>query len=194
MSVLVILWPEASELRFRAWGLMLQMLGVATVWFDLTSTARKFGKRGFVRRTVDWLRAFFGQKVVIGSAGEAMAITGTRARLKQRRPTNPDAAIPDRLSTLEENIDFLDKDLDSVYQEIDKRIDEFDGRIKAESGKLDLAIRDLKSTLEDATVGNFAALAFGTVWLAIGMVLGTMAPEFAKLVDAEWRAVSWTIS
>jgi len=176
------------------WGLMLQMLGVATVWFDLTSTARKFGKHGFVRRTLDWLRAFFGQKVVIGAAGTAMAIAGMRGRLKQRRPINPDAAIPDRLSTLEENIDFLDKDLDSAYQEIDKRTDELDGRIKAESGKLDQAIRDVKSTLEDATVGNFATLAFGTVWLAIGMVLGTMAPEFAKLVDDEWRAVSWTIS
>lgn len=54
--------------------MLLQLIGVFTVWFDLTSTARKFGKGGFVRRTLPWLQAFFGRDVVLATIEAAVSV------------------------------------------------------------------------------------------------------------------------
>ena len=37
--------PDASDFRVRALGMVLQSIGVLTVWLDLTATARNFGTR-----------------------------------------------------------------------------------------------------------------------------------------------------
>ncbi len=194
-SLLIFVWTGPglatgpSDLRLRTWGMLLQLLGVFTVWFDLTSTARKFGKGGFVRHTLVWLRALFGRSVVIGGAAGAIGVAGMRARMKGRRPIQPNAPLPDRVATLETNVEKIDEDLDAAYREIDKRADEVDAKIKAESGERDRSIREVKTSLEDATTGNFSALAFGAAWLAIGVVLATWAPEIVKVVGGQWDEV-----
>lgn len=194
-GLLIFVWPGPplptgpSDLRLRTWGMLLQLLGVLTVWFDLTSTARQFGKGGFVRRTLVWLKAFFGRSVVIEAAGAAIGIAGGRVRPKVRHPIQAHAPLSDRVAALETNVEKIDEDLDAAYREIDKRAAELDANIKAENAERDRAIREVKTSLEDAATGNFATLAFGVAWLAVGVLLATWAPEIVKIVGGEWGEV-----
>jgi hypothetical protein len=188
-GLLIFVLPGPSDLRLRMWGMMLQLLGVVTVWLDLTGTARKFGKGGLVRRTLAWLREFAEGSKVIALGGVAAVFAGMKGRAKVRRPIKADAPLPDRVATLETNVELLDKDLDAAYQEIGNRANELDAKIKAESEKHDQAIREVKTSLEDAAVGNFATLAFGAAWLAIGIVLATLASDIVKLAAGQWCEV-----
>ena len=41
--VFILRSPGESDFRVKTLGMVLQLIGVGTVWFDLTSTARAFG-------------------------------------------------------------------------------------------------------------------------------------------------------
>jgi hypothetical protein len=74
--------------------MVLQLIGVLTVWLDLTATARHFGKSGFMRPTWRWLKAgIFGRNVVLSASGASIGISGGRARMKVRRPIQAGAPL-----------------------------------------------------------------------------------------------------
>ena len=75
-GLLIFAWPGPSDLRLRTWAMLLQLIGVITVWLDLTSTARRFGKGDIMGRTLAWLRAFFGQNVTVAAIGASMGVAG----------------------------------------------------------------------------------------------------------------------
>ena len=62
-----------------------------------------------------------------------------------------------------------------------------------EKDALEQAIRDVRWDLEEAAAGNFAVLAFGAVWLAIGVIVATLSPEIAKIVAGQWTEVMKTL-
>lgn len=182
-----------SDFRLRTWGMVLQLFGVFTVWFDLTDTARKFGKGGFLRRTVEWLRAFLGRRVVVGATGIATASITGKARARVRWPIQPGAPLPDRVSTVEENLKKVDDDLDAAFREIELRAGELGDRIDTEHSERSRAIQDIRKSLEEAATGNLATLAFGAAWLALGVILATWAPEIVKVVGGHWDEVRGTL-
>lgn len=55
------------------------------------------------------------------------------------------------------------------------------------------AIRDVRRDLKEAAAGNFAVLAFGAAWLAIGVIVAAFAPEIAKIVAGQWTEVIKTL-
>ncbi len=128
-----ILFTGPSDLRLRLWGLGLQLIGVATVWSDLTSTARKFGRDGIIRAIVDWLKAFLAQHRVIEVPLAEMMVAADTVRAKVRRPIVSTAPLPDRVTAVEINIQKIDQDLDTVHKEIDAAIDDVKARISVEA-------------------------------------------------------------
>jgi hypothetical protein len=90
---------------------------------------------------------------------------------------------------LETNVQRIGERLDAAYREIDRAAGELYTKIKGESEARNAAIGEVKKNVEEAATGNLAALAFGVVWLAIGIVLSTLAPEIVKLVGGQWREV-----
>jgi hypothetical protein len=195
ISILIFIWPAPvlatgpSDLRLRTWGLLLQLIGVVTVWLDLTSTARKFGKGSLLRRTWVWLKAAFGRNIIVSASGASFGISTANARVKIRRAIRPGAALPDRVTDLETNVQKIDDDLDDAYKEIGQRAAELDAKIKSEEKKHTAAIGEVRKSLEEAAAGNLATLLFGVVWLAIGIGIATLAPELVKLQAGEWRDV-----
>lgn len=185
--LLIFLWPnpkpgsDPSDIWLRTWGMLLQLLGVFTVWYDLTSTARKFGKGGFMRRTWLWLKAFSGRSTGIATASTVLNVIGGTGRIKVRWPIQPEALLPDRVAALEANIEQIDKDLDNTCREIDKRTDALGAKIVSERQARDRAIQEVNTSLMDTVTGNFTALAFGAAWLAIGIVVATWSPEIVRI-------------
>ena len=184
--------PNGGDVRLRVLAVALQLIGAWTVWRDLTLTARQFGKSDILGSTWGWLKAGFSNRSIVASAtGLSMSSATGRARGKARITIDPTASIEKRIINLEYFTEQIDKSIDAAYKEIDGRAAELEGKVKAESAARSAAIADVQRSLESAATGNFAHLAFGAVWLAVGAVLGTLAPEIAHIVAGRgcdvWR-------
>jgi len=186
-AVVAVIWvwpaPNASDLRVRLLGMVLQLVGIATVWLDLTDAARHFGKGGaisFLVSTGKWLKAgIFGSNVTLDVHSGRMIVRGGRPRLKVRRTISPESPLPERIAALEALATQIDADLDNAFKEIEERASELKTKISTEAAAREHSINDVKRSLESTTTGNYAPLAFGAFWLAVGVVLATLAPEIA---------------
>jgi hypothetical protein len=175
--------PDAGDSRLRLWSLILQLIGAWTVWRDLTSTARQFGKPGILTSTFDWLKAgFAGRKVVLLGGVASLGMGSSSARGKVRTTIDAAAPIEDRVKNLEALARQIDDSVDEAYKEIDRRADKLGEQIKAEAIARSGEVAGLRQMLESAVTANFGHLAFGAFWLAIGAILGTLAPEITKIV------------
>lgn len=179
-----------SDFRIRTWGMFLQLLGAVTVWLDLTDSARKFGKGGFLKSTWKWLKAgIFGRTITLHVAGSQHTITGGKARIKQRRTIDPRSPIDSRMEALEYNLNKIDEDLTGAYKEIADSASELKEQIKSETANRQEAHKGLQKDLQEAIVGNYTKLAFGAAWVVVGIVISAWAPELAKMVAGQWSAV-----
>lgn len=106
-----------------------------------------------------------------------------------RKPINPDASTADRLAALESNFQQVDEDIDGIYSEIDEKSKELNNKIQQEANERQIEIGRIESRLDHAATGNLTILAFGVVWLAVGVVISTLAPEIAKIAAGQFRAV-----
>ncbi len=170
--------------------MFLQLLGAITVWLDLTDSARKFGKGGFLKSTWEWLQAgIYGRTVsVSASCSSAFAIGGS-ARIQQRRNLDPNASTNSRLEALEFNLSKIDTELSSAFTAIEESASKLKDQISEESRKRDEAHKELQKDLQEAIVGNYTKLAFGAAWVVVGIVISAVAPEIARLVAGQWSVV-----
>lgn len=181
---IIFLWPGPSDLRLRLLGLALQLLGILTVWHDLTSTAGKFGMSGIFRSLWVWLKEFsYKPRMVYADISEQVNAVDS-ARVKKRWTTKANASLAERVSKLEENFLWLDQDLSSMQQAIDRKTSELDSKINTHREFADSSIREVKERLKETATGNFPLLAFGAWWLAVGVFLATVAPEIWLMSQA----------
>lgn len=182
--------PNASDFRVKLLGMVLQLVGILTVWLDLTAAARHFGKGGplsFFAGTWTWLKAgVFGSNVTLDVHSAHMIVRGGRPRLKVRRTISPASPLPERIAALEALATQIDADLDNAFKEIEERASELKTEISAEAAAREHSINDVKRSLENTATGNYAPLAFGAFWLAVGVVLATLAPEIALAAAGRW--------
>jgi len=189
---LIYLWPAPSESDFRvkSWGMVLQLVGVFTVWFDLTSTARTFGKIGMAERTRKWLKAGFSRDATVMLTGvSAQASASSFCRASVRWPIESAADHARRIEAVEKNIVKIDEDIGAIFRELDQQSAVARERAANEEQMRAQAIAEVRRELIEASVGNFPVLVFGAVWLAVGVVLSTWAPEIAKVAAGNWRSV-----
>lgn len=191
---LAVIWlwpaPDASDFRVRLLGMVLQLVGILTVWHDLTAAARHFGKGGplsFFVSTWEWLKAgIFGPPTISLGGSASVGLDVITGRGGARQPVKPDAALAVRVAALEANLAQIDADLDRALKEIDERTSELKTEISAEAAAREHSINDVKRSLENTATGNYAPLAFGAFWLAVGVVVATLAPEIALAAAGRW--------
>ena len=96
----------------------------------------------------------------------------------------------ERVTALEVVVAQIDAGLDSALKEIDERTSELKTKISTEAAAREHSIGDVKRSLESTATGNYAPLAFGAFWLAVGVVLATLAPEIALAAAGRWGELS----
>lgn len=188
----IFIWraPGESDFRIKTLGMILQLIGVGTVWFDLTNAARTFGKTGMIQRTKEWLKAgFTGDAAVLFSVASAQANATCSARATVRWPIDPNAVNSARIEALEKNLAKIDEDINALFQELDRHAAVARERVSNEENMRAQAVAEVRRELIEASVGNFPILVFGAVWLAVGVVLSTWAPEIAKITAGKWGGV-----
>ena len=92
----------------------------------------------------------------------------------------------ERVTALEALAVQIDAGLDNAFKEIDERTSELKSKISAEAAAREHSINDVKRSLENTATGNYAPLAFGAFWLAVGVMLATLAPEIALAATGRW--------
>lgn len=182
--------PGESDFRVKTLGMVLQLIGVGTVWFDLTSTARAFGKSGMLMRTKKWMKdGFSGDAMVMLTGVSAQASASSFGRATVRCPVDETADQDRRIEALEKNIGKIDEDIGAIFRELDQQSVVAKERAANEEQMRAKAVAEVRRELIEASVGNFPVLVFGAVWLAVGVVLSTWAPEIAKVAAGNWHSV-----
>ena len=188
--VFILRSPGESDFRVKTLGMVLQLIGVGTVWFDLTSTARAFGKTGMLVRTKNWLKdGFSGDATIVMMGATAQANATSSCRATVRWPIDSAADHERRIEAVEKNIGKIDEDIGAIFRELDQQSAVARERAANEEQMRAQAVAEVRRELIEASVGNFPVLVFGAVWLAVGVVLSTWAPEIAKIAAGNWRSV-----
>lgn len=188
----IFIWRSLGESDFRVktLGMILQLIGVGTVWFDLTSAARTFGKTGMIQRTKEWLKTgFTGDAAVLRSGVSAHANLTSCERATVRWSIDPNAVIPARIEALEKNLGKIDEDVNVLFRQLDQHTAVARERASNEENMRAQAVAEVRRELIEASVSNFSILVFGAVWLAVGVVLSTWVPEIAKIAAGNWAGV-----
>ncbi|XYJ11394.1 hypothetical protein ACSUZJ_05245 [Telluria sp. B2] len=172
--------PEYDS-HVRLWALTLQLLGTATVWWDLTHTAKEHGAGPSLRKAWDSIKSAFGFRPPVSAhvlivEGCEMTISGGRISIWQQSQT-----VEARLAYLEQFVRSLDKELGNIHGAIAEQGRKQTADLKQLGKDLRRENQQLGAKLTDALVGNFATLHFGVIWLVIGMILASAPVEITNL-------------
>lgn len=193
-TMLCFSYPGPSDFRVRAWGGALQLIGLVTVWYDLSAVGRAYGKPGWVKGTLEWVKAgLFGTSVTLVARDATIRWNCSTARVTQRDRAPDGATLDRRIVALEANFQKLDQELGDALGLIEKARNDAQSNLEKEREDRKAANAAAAKQLEDAVVGNHAVLSAGVVWLAFGVIFATFSPEIVKVLAGNWRAVWATV-
>lgn len=172
--------PEYDR-HIRLWALTLQLLGTATVWWDLTHTAGQHGAGPSFRRAWDSIKAALGMRRSVSAnaiivEGAEFIVSGGRVSVWLQAQT-----VEDRLANLEKFVRSLDSELGTIYGSIAEQGRKQTADLKQLGRDLRGENKQLEAKLTEALIGNFATLHFGVIWLVVGMILASAPVEITKL-------------
>jgi len=176
------LFPTSAENRVRYCGLVLQVLGIGTVVFGITSKRRLFGRPSLLEHVRNWLskrpRWGVARQFVLVAEPASLSLSGS-ARLSVWRGVGPEASLEDRMAAAEANLTTLRTELgdlaDQVRAEAGQRVE----AVNAERQAREAAVRDLRVHLEGLGAEGLHMEMTGVFWLVMGVVLATMPGEIA---------------
>jgi hypothetical protein len=174
-----------SEPAFRWTGLGLQLLGIATVAWNIRGTRTLFGRAGTFAGAAQWWnqRPKFRASVAIAVGAGSTAISGGRARLDIWYNADPDAAIEARIDAAEKNLSRLRDRLNEFEQETEKSLARQTNALEQEKQARTSDDKDIREKLEAAQVGGLHISVAGVVWLVGGVIMSTVPGELACLAN-----------
>ena len=178
IAVGALLIVVSSDLQVRFVGAALELIGVATVWHDLSRAVRKTGAKGVWVRTLDWLRAGVRgatQHVSVGTLGRTHSFLGGHATL--RHMVGPDAPVEERIAGIEKNVEQLYKQLQETRESLDKAVNDATKAIAFERETREQQLSAVQGDLVDFATGSYSTLLFGVVWLCVGLLLSAFSQE-----------------
>lgn len=173
---------ERADLWIRMLGTALELLGVATVWYDLSRTAVSVGREGILRRTWKWLGVLvLNRPVTLNVQSLFHGSYVTAARVRQRHSAPEGADMLERLAVLEKNLAAVDGELAASWSKIDTVATEMKSALTKEREARDEQIKDVNRRLAEVASGSYALLLFGVVWLCVGLVISGFSTELLNL-------------
>ena len=179
------LLPGTVEDRIRYCGLVLQLLGIATVVALLRDKRRTFKRQSLLEQFQQWLSARprfrpKGHIISVSGIGSSSAV-GT-ATLSVWRRAVASAPLEERLSAIEANVETLKQDLESTSRRLQMSFDRLATELTEERRtreSTDTAIRD---QVEKFAAEGLHVEAAGLLWLILGIVLATVPGELATWI------------
>ena len=181
VALLICLRPGSGEPLIRWTGLVLQLLGVATVVWGISETRAFFGYPPIFAAAKGWVTRFplMRRSVAVAATGVvAFTSTGTMTAEVTNGPgLNP--TIESRLDALEKNIEVLHGRITTTKKEMQERFAKANEALSAESASRTAEDERTRGMLETTVTGGVHISAMGATWLFVGVFLSTAAPELA---------------
>lgn len=181
IPLLFCLRPGSTEPLIRLTGLILQILGVATVIWGISETRAFFGHKPVFIAAKEWIGRFpFRTKnIVLSATGADSASTTGHARAYVTHGAGPTQPMQDRLDALEKNITTIHDRITNTLKEMDEQFRDTKQELSAEANARQAEDERTRKMLETTATGGIHISAIGATWLFVGVVLSTAAPELA---------------
>lgn len=185
IALLLAVRPAASQQLIRLTGLGLQILGILTVVWGISETRALFGHPSVLRKTMAWMGRFplprRSKTVHVSASGVAVASASARAHVIHGPGSNP--TVEKRLEALEKNITSLHQRISELEQELERSAQRVTDDLRNEQKVRSAEDQQIRQTLEATGTGGVHISAIGALWLLVGVILSTGAPEIANLVQ-----------
>lgn len=182
---------KALDTHVRVWGMMLQLIGAGTVWYDLTHTATGFGEGPTLRKLWNHVKSVFViPPAITGTASITLEGASCVSTGRSRAMANPGHPVEVRLARLEKLMDSVEDEIHGVRGEMAHQKSELTSEIKKRSRELRSEIGEVGDKLKQSLVSNVYLLTFGVIWLAAGIILTSIPTEitdFGVWVRAAFR-------
>jgi hypothetical protein len=174
-----------SEPAFRRIGLGLQLLGSATVAWNIRGTRTLFDRPGTFALAAQWWRRRprFRSSVVVAVGAGSIRISGGRPRVDIWHSADPNAAsaLETRLDAAEKNLSRIRDRLDELEQETTRSLQRQVNALEQEKRDRADDYRNARDKLEAAQAGGLHISVVGVVWLVAGVIMSSIPGELACL-------------
>ena len=185
-GVFLICWAviPSWEPRIRITGMVLELMGLATVALGLRGTRSLFGRPSLLGVGRDWLKRFPRFRSEVRSVavtanfplefdiGSAFGTVGPA----------PTATIEERVAILEKNVNQIHLLIHETQRKLDQEAQVRQSALESEQREREVGDSKNKQLLEEAAAGGLYLETTGVFWLAFGIILATASNEFAKLL------------
>lgn len=191
LAVVVVVAPilflarkGVTEPEIRISGLFLQILGIGTVAWGIRETRVLFGRPDIFSLSREWIRRFpvYGGRVMTGSINITLPAPSVQASGYPSAIKGPNATIEARVEALEKNVKDINDRINQTQTEIDEKVRVQRRALEEEQQTRAKEDRDLRAKLEATETGGLHISAMGALWLFVGVMLSTAAPELAKWI------------
>lgn len=176
-----IVFVCVDETVIRIAGMVLQLMGIATVAWGIHITRKEFGHSSVFtvwRKRLNRFPAFrnHGGTGSANSTLPAMTSSG-RGHSSVSAGTNP--TIDARIQALEDNLKLVNDRVSQTQNEMDQEF-----RKQADALKREQQIRSdedqhIRAKMESTNTGGLHISAMGTLWLVIGVIMSSVPSELA---------------
>jgi hypothetical protein len=122
VALVVSLRPHTAEPVIRLTGLVLQLMGIATVIWGISETRTLFGHPSLMRKAKVWLGIFplLRRNVVIGVGGASLCTSMGKARAYGTHGPGPNPTVDSRLDALEKNVTAIRRSQSTVSRNLEE--------------------------------------------------------------------------
>ena len=176
------------EPAFRYCGALLSAAGIVTVVYDISSKRRAAGRPSALARLKSWWgrRPRWQQSVNANIFGNAAAVSGAFANAHALIGPTPGPSTDQRVAALERAFNDLSERVARSETEADEALRDVRQRISDEAAAREQQDRANRELINEGLAGGLDWAAVGVVWLALGLVLSTIATDVGAC-DAQRR-------
>ena len=174
------IFSSALTDTIRYAGTSLQLFGLLLVALGLSKMRRLFGRPPVITKVSQWFKRFLAafkrpKAVTIEgatAAGSAQAFGVGRVTVGVR----PDAALEERVSVLEQNLQGLQEEIDTRFQQLREELSVARQGIQRETRERLAEDQKAMAKIEEVAVGGLHLEFVGLLWLILGTI-GTSVPD-----------------
>lgn len=185
VSCAILFFPnvieDCKETEVRWLGLGFQIIGILVVVRQLSGRLTLFRKPSFLSSIKNYFRRFpsrYTKNITLSAHSSLGALSGS-ARIRVGRRSN--SSLESRVESLEGEVEELRRDIRVVGKSLDRHKEDNRNSLETMREENRRGQENLKKLVDDAVVGGIHLEWIGILYLLVGIVFATMAPEIATL-------------
>lgn len=175
--------PACGKDRVLYAGTVLQVLGLATVWWGFEKTRKLFGFEYTPIALWRWMRrvplTVSRRNVTAELRGAMMAVSGGRANLTLG---TSDPSVEGRLRVLEQNVAAMETRFVAEIDRLGGRLDTLKQAHEQATQEQGVRVTSVEQKLLAAQTGGLDLSLGGLIWLTFGLIATSIPGEVARLL------------